>query len=167
MEGTAFAERLAPIFARINLLMTYLQGFEVKRKVYVSPLGSLNDKFYRGRILFQCVFDNKRRDVFAAGGRYDSLVQEFTPKLLGSPAQTHAVGFNLSWDRLSSAMVEFLKAPTKTPTKHSETDAGDFWRTRRVSPPTIQPSCFSIARSLTYTSVMCLWPALTSPCCAH
>lgn len=150
MEGTAFAERLAPIFTRINLLVTYLQGFEVKRKIYVSPLGSLNDKFYSGRILFQCVFDNKRRDVFAAGGRYDSLVQEFTPKLLGSSPQKHAVGFNLSWDRLSSAMVEFLKAPTKTPTKHPETDAGVFWRTRRVSPsPTVQSSRFSLCSPVT------------------
>ncbi|KAH2019830.1 hypothetical protein KXV45_003763 [Aspergillus fumigatus] len=131
MEGTEFAERLSPIFARINILVTYLQGFDVKRKVYVNPLGSLNDKFFRGSILFQCVFDTKRRDVFAAGGRYDRLVQEFRPKGRASCSQTHAVGFNLSWDRLSSAMLEYLKSTTKATTKHAESDAGAFWKTRR------------------------------------
>jgi translation initiation factor 2-alpha kinase 4 len=125
MEGTEFAARLSPIFARINILVTYLQGFEVKRKVYVNPLGSLNDKFFRGSILFQCVFDTKRRDVFAAGGRYDQLVQEFSPKARTSCSQTHAVGFNLSWDRLGSAMLEYLKG--------SKSDTGAFWKTRRVS----------------------------------
>lgn len=135
MEGTRFAERLAPIFARINLLAVYLKGFDVKRKVYVNPLGSLNDKFFRGSILFQCVFDSKRRDVFAAGGRYDSLVQEFRPKVLANRSQTHAVGFNLSWDRLSSAMLEYLGTgiAAKTSVKHPEAETGAFWKTRRVS----------------------------------
>ncbi|THC97276.1 hypothetical protein EYZ11_003224 [Aspergillus tanneri] len=131
MEGTEFVERLAPIFARLNLLVAYLQGFDVKRKVYVNPLGSLNDKFFRGSILFQCVFDSKRRDVFAAGGRYDSLVQEFRPKVLTSRSQTHAVGFNLSWDRLSSSMLDYLRGSTKPSMKQPETEAGPFWKTRR------------------------------------
>lgn len=135
MEGTPFAERLTPIFARLNSVVNYLQEFDVKRKVYVNPLSSLNDKFFRGSILFQCVFDNKRRDVFAAGGRYDRLVQEFSPKALASRTQTHAVGFNLSWDRLSSSMLGHLKEPTKASLKHpeAETGTGTFWKTRRVS----------------------------------
>lgn len=135
MEGTIFAERLTPIFARLNLVIAYLQGFDVKQKVYVNPLGSLNDKFFEGSILFQCIFDNKRRDVFAAGGRYDRLVQEFSPKALTSRSQTHAVGFNLSWDRLSSSMLEYLKESVKASLKNPETDTGTgaFWKTRRVS----------------------------------
>ncbi|KAL2865631.1 putative protein kinase (Gcn2) [Aspergillus lucknowensis] len=131
MEGTEFAERLTPIFARINSLVAYLQGFEVKRKIYFNPLGSLNDKFFRGSILFQCIFDSKRREVFAAGGRYDSLVQEFRPTVVASRSQTHAVGFNLSWDTLSSAMIDYLQTPTRASSKHPETEVGAFWRTRR------------------------------------
>ncbi|KAL4807775.1 anticodon binding domain of tRNAs-domain-containing protein [Aspergillus unguis] len=131
MEGTKYAERLPPIFARINSLVAFLQGFEVKRKVYIGPLGSLNDKFFRGSILFQCIFDGKRRDVFAAGGRYDSLVQDFRSGVTTNRSQPHAVGFNLSWDRLSSAMIEYIKAPTRTTPKHAETDVGAFWKTRR------------------------------------
>lgn len=131
MEGTEFADRLPPIFARIKALVSYIHGFDVKRKVYINPLASLNDKFFRGSILFQCIFDGKRRDVFAAGGRYDQLIQEFSPKLLYSRSQAHAVGFNLSWDRLSSSMVDHIKNSTKTFTKHSDTDVEPFWRTRR------------------------------------
>lgn len=133
MEGSEFADRLAPIFARLKALVSYIQGFDVKRKVYISPLASLNDKFFRGSILFQCIFDNKRRDVFAAGGRYDRLIQELSPKLLYSRSQAHAVGFNLSWDRLSSSMTDYLKTSTRNFTKHNEHDVEGFWRSRRVS----------------------------------
>ncbi|KAL3474529.1 anticodon binding domain of tRNAs-domain-containing protein [Aspergillus californicus] len=131
MEGTEFTERLTPIFARINSVISYLQGFEVKRKVYVNPLSSLNDKFFRGSILFQCIFDTKRRGVFAAGGRYDSLVQEFRPSVMTNRIQTHAVGFNLSWDTLSSVMIDYLGAPTRASIKHPEAEVGAFWKTRR------------------------------------
>jgi translation initiation factor 2-alpha kinase 4 len=131
MEGTEYVERIAPIFTRLNVLMTYLQSFDIKRKVYINPLSSLHDKFYGGSILFQCVFDSKRRDVFAAGGRYDSLIQEFSPKVLSSRPQAHAVGFNLSSDRLSSSMINYLKA--KAPTKETETGAELYWGARRVS----------------------------------
>lgn len=133
MEGTEFVERLPPIFARLNVLMTYLQCFGVKRKVYVNPLSSLHDKFYRGSILFQCVFDSKRRDVFAAGGRYDRLIQEFAPNTLSNRPQAHAVGFNLSSDKLGSSMTEYLKS--KAPSKDSESGPEVYWTTRRVSIP--------------------------------
>lgn len=133
MEGTRFAERLTPIFSQLNTLATYLEEFDLKRKAFINPLSSLNDKFFRGGILFQCVFDGKRRDVFAAGGRYDSLVREFSPKALMAPSQTHAVGFNLSWDRLSSSMGQYLKGLTKASLRHPEAETGAFWKTRRVS----------------------------------
>lgn len=131
MEGTEFAERIPAIFVRLNALMTYLQTFGVKRKVYVNPLSSLHDKFYRGSVLFQCVFDGKRRDVFAAGGRYDRLIQEFAPKVLSSRPQAHAVGFNLSSDQLASSITEYMTS--KVPSKDSETGAELYWSTRRVS----------------------------------
>ncbi|KAJ5573630.1 uncharacterized protein N7459_008057 [Penicillium hispanicum] len=129
MEGTEYAERIPPIFARLNVLMSYLQSFGVKRKVYINPLSSLHDKFYRGSILFQCIFDTKRRDVFAAGGRYDRLIQEFSPQVLSSRPQAHAVGFNLSSDRLRSSMTEYLQS--KAPPKDSDTGAELYWTTRR------------------------------------
>ncbi|KAJ5752060.1 Serine/threonine-protein kinase GCN2 [Penicillium odoratum] len=129
MEGTEYADRVPAIFARLNVLMTYLQSFGVKRRIYINPLSSLNDKFYRGSILFQCVFDSKRRDVFAAGGRYDRLIQEFSPKALSNRPQAHAVGFNLSSDRLKSVMTEYLEG--KAPPKETDSGAELYWATRR------------------------------------
>ncbi|CAG8141033.1 unnamed protein product [Penicillium nalgiovense] len=129
MEGTEYAERISPIFARLNVLMTYLRSFGVKRKIYINPLSSVHDKFYRGSILFQCIFDSKRRDVFAAGGRYDRLIQEFSPNVLSNRPQAHAVGFNLGSDRLRSSMIDYLKA--KAPSKDPETSADLYWATRR------------------------------------
>ncbi|KAI9374936.1 anticodon binding domain of tRNAs-domain-containing protein [Aspergillus egyptiacus] len=128
MEGTGFAERLTPIFARIKSVVAYLQRFEVKRKIYVNPLGSVNDKFFRGSILFQCVFDTKQRKVLAAGGRYDSLVQEFYPS---GRSQTHAVGFNLGWDAINYFMINYIRAPTRASVKLTEPEGGDLWRTRK------------------------------------
>lgn len=132
MEGSEHSEKLPSIFAHLNLLVTYLQRFDVKRKVYVNPLSSLNDKFFAGNVLFQCVFDGSRRDVFAAGGRYDQLIQEFYPKVLSNRSQAHAVGFNLSWDRLSSLVLLELRSPNKAALKGPE-ETGMNWRTRRVS----------------------------------
>lgn len=133
MEGTEFTDRLAPIFARLNAVVSYLKGFRVKRKVYVNPLSSLNDKFFRGSVLFQCVSDTKRRDVFAAGGRYDSLIQEFHPKVLYSGNQRHAVGFNLGWEKLYLSMSNYLKGSNKAFLKQGETEISGIWRSRRVS----------------------------------
>jgi translation initiation factor 2-alpha kinase 4 len=132
MDGTEYADRLAPIFARINAVTTYVKAFGVKRKIYVNPLSSLNDKFFRGSILFQCIFDTKRRDVFAAGGRYDALIKEFRPKVLSSRSQSHAVGFNLSWEKLSGTVASFLKGSSKAFLKHPEPDIDGFWKSRRV-----------------------------------
>ncbi|KAK2787365.1 hypothetical protein FQN52_007269 [Onygenales sp. PD_12] len=131
MEGTEFADRLSQIFARINSVVAYLKFFNIKRKIYVNPLSSLNDKFFRGSILFQCVSDTKRRDVFAAGGRYDSLIQEFHPKVLTPGTQRHAVGFNLGWEKLCLSMSNYLKGSNKAFLKQGEAEMSGIWRQRR------------------------------------
>ena len=132
MEGTEYADRLSPIFARLNAVISYLKDLNIKRKVYVNPLSSLNDKFFRGSILFQCVFDAKRRDVFAAGGRYDSLIQEFRPKVISNRSQCHAVGFNLGWEKLCVSMSNYLRGSNKAFLKQGEAEITGAWRTRRV-----------------------------------
>lgn len=156
MEGTEYAERVSPIFARLNVLLTYLKSFGVKRKVYINPLSSVHDKFYRGSVLFQCVFDSKRRDVFAAGGRYDRLIEEHAPNVLSNRPQAHAVGFNLGSDRLRSSMIDYLNA--KAPSKESELGPEIYWAARRVNKPFWSWTLCNLLTIL--NSVMCLWPAL-------
>lgn len=120
-------------FSHLKAVATYLERFNVKRKVYVDPLGSYNEKFYRGNILFQCVYDSKKKNVFAAGGRYDRLIKEH--QLIQNPssvpmqrenglrgnnpkiANCYAVGFNLSWQDLHRSMVRYQKRSTKRTTK--------------------------------------------------
>jgi len=46
-------------------------AFGTQRKLYITPLGSVNAKFYGDSFLFQCVLERKSsRIVVAAGGRY-------------------------------------------------------------------------------------------------
>ncbi|KMP03056.1 serine/threonine-protein kinase gcn2 [Coccidioides immitis RMSCC 2394] len=130
MEDTEFVDKLTPIFARLNAVISYLKRFRVRRKIYISPLSSVNNKFYGGSILFQCIFDTRRKDVFAAGGRYDSLIQEFRPKIMSSRPQCHAVGFYLSFDKLTASMANLVKGRTKGSSKHIS-DIGDIWRKRK------------------------------------
>lgn len=132
MAGTEYADALAPVTARIKSVSSYLKGFQVRRKVYVAPLASLNEKLYGGSILFQCVFDtNRKRDVFAAGGRYDSLIQSTRARAENPRSQPHAVGFSLPIDRLTASMSSFLKASNKTSAK-KERELDSSWSQRKV-----------------------------------
>ena len=124
---------LETTFSHLQAIVIYLGRFGVKRKIYVNPLGSYNAKFYRGNFLFQCVYDGKKNNVFAAGGRYDHLIKEFQilqnrgksrghrangtrGKDAGS-SDCHAVGFNLSWQDLHRSMVRYHKGSSRRPSK--------------------------------------------------
>ena len=121
------SEELESTFSHLQAVTTYLDRFSVKRKIYINPLSSFNDKFYRGNFLFQCIVDKRHRDVFAAGGRYDGLILEHrsNPKI----EKRHAVGFNLGWERLFTSMAQHQKNPKVL--KNFEEDAGNQWLPRR------------------------------------
>lgn len=120
-------------FSHLQAIFIYLERFNVKRKTYINPLGGYNEKFYRGNFLFQCVYDSKKKNVFAAGGRYDQLIKEHqliqnrnsTSSQRGNGfhgyttniANCHAVGFNLSWQDLHRSMVRYHKGSTKRTVK--------------------------------------------------
>ncbi|KAI4204441.1 MAG: hypothetical protein LQ350_001198 [Teloschistes chrysophthalmus] len=125
---------LEATFSHLQAVAIYLERFNVQRKVYINPLGSYNEKFYRGNLLFQCIYDSKKKNVFAAGGRYDGLIKEHqliqNPNVPQSPyaniADCHAVGFNLSWQDLHRSMVRYHQGSIKgssKPKKGQETSA--------------------------------------------
>jgi len=136
-EGTKYLDRTHAIFAHLSSVISYMKLWGVKRKVYISVLSNLNEKFYTGGILFQCLFDTKQREVLAAGGRYDKLIEEYRPKGPGHahPSTSyHAVGVNLGWDRLVNSMTRYLKKPEKSAflKKHAEEDTPSVsWMPRR------------------------------------
>jgi translation initiation factor 2-alpha kinase 4 len=114
-EGTKYLDQTYAIFAHLSSVVSYTKHWKVERNVYISPLGSFNEKFYVGGVLFQCLFDGKQRDMLAAGGRYDKLIEEYRPKRSHSTAALyHAVGVNIGWERLVNSMVRYLKKPIKS-----------------------------------------------------
>ena len=133
--GTKYLDRTHAIFAHLTSVAGYMKLWNVKRKVYISVLSSFNEKFYSGGILFQCLFDSKQREVLAAGGRYDRLIEEYRSKGQGQPtAGYHAVGVNLGWDRLVNSMARYLKKPEKSAflKRNAEEDmAAVSWMPRR------------------------------------
>jgi translation initiation factor 2-alpha kinase 4 len=136
-DGTKHLDRTHAIFAHLSSVVSYMKHWGVKRKVYISALSSFNEKFYTGGILFQCLFDAKQREVLAAGGRYDKLIEEYRPKGTGHGqprAGYHAVGMNLGWDRLVNSMARYLKKPEKSTflKKHADEDTPVVsWMPRR------------------------------------
>lgn len=136
-EGTKFFDRTHAIFAHLKSVVDYMKLWNVKRKIFISVLSNFNEKFYAGGILFQCLFDTKQREVLAAGGRYDKLIEEYRPRGPGyghPKVGYHAVGVNLGWDRLVGSMARWLKKPEKSAflKKHAEEDTPSIsWMPRR------------------------------------
>ncbi|KAL9000043.1 MAG: hypothetical protein Q9169_001288 [Polycauliona sp. 2 TL-2023] len=132
---------LESTFSHLQAVSIYLERFHVKRKVYVNPLVSYNEKFYRGNFLFQCVYDSKKKNVFAAGGRYDQLIKEH--QLIQNPSSVsgqranggpgnnpncHAVGFNLSWRDLHRSMERYHRGLTNRTSKAKKgLDTNSAW----------------------------------------
>lgn len=136
-EGTKYLDQTHAIFAHLSSVVKYMKLWNVKRKVYISVLSTFNEKFYEGGILFQCLFDTKQREVLAAGGRYDKLIEEYRPKGPGHAHPStghHAVGVKIGWDRLVNSMTRYLKKPEKSTflKKHSDEDTPSVsWMPRR------------------------------------
>ena len=76
-KGSVYVDKVNTVFKRLRAVIAYLRRFGVHRTIYVNPLGTYNEKFYRGGIMFQCICDSKKRNVFAAGGRCVWLFLQF------------------------------------------------------------------------------------------
>lgn len=134
--------KLEKSFDCLKSINHHLGRLNVKRRIYINPLSSFNEKFFRGEFLFQCIYDNKRRDVFAAGGRYDRLVRYFRidPKI----RSRFAVGFSMNWQALCPSMVRYhQKTMAKLELNKSLENGGDgFWVQRRCD---VLVDCFDYA----------------------
>jgi len=130
-EGTDTFERASSAIAHLRDVIEYCKRFGVQSKIYITPLGSLKEKFCKGGIIFSCLYDKKVRDVFAAGGRYDSLIREHRHKTGSHGDQRHAVGFNLAWEKLA----RLPKVTGKGFLKKVEEEMTGTWSTKRVCLP--------------------------------
>ena len=122
---------LESAFGHMQVVFAYLVRFNLKRKVYLNPLSSYNEKFYRGNLLFQCLYDQKKRTVLAAGGRYDQLIRDHQ-LITSRKSHVYAVGFQLAWTGLCADMVSYLKRGTKSKAKRkSQSLVSLAWSKRR------------------------------------
>ncbi|KAI5291412.1 hypothetical protein KEM52_000175 [Ascosphaera acerosa] len=125
--GPQARRTLSPIFEGLQAILDYCEILGVKRRIFIRPLASQNARLFKGSMLFQCVFDLKDWDVFAAGGRYDGLIRDLAGSR-GSDTYV-AVGFNLSCTRLCRIMTGYLQLDKKP--KLSMSDMSGVWRQRR------------------------------------
>ncbi|KAK3374058.1 anticodon binding domain of tRNAs-domain-containing protein [Lasiosphaeria ovina] len=93
------SQKASSVLAHLKEVYEYTKRFGVSKKIYISPLHSLNENFFRGGVLFACLYDNKVMDIFAAGGRYDSLIKEHRLKTGVRFEERHAVGFSMNWEK--------------------------------------------------------------------
>lgn len=113
-------------------VVEYTKRLGVHAKIYISPLSSVKENFFSGGILMQCIYDKKFRDIFAAGGRYDSLIRAHRPKIGSQSQALHAVGVSLAWEKLARLPKPGGKAFLKKP----EEDAQGIFNRKRVCPAT-------------------------------
>ena len=147
-------DELESTFRHLEAVVTYLERFRIRRKIFVTPLASVNEKFYHGNVLFQCISDGKKKRVLCAGGRYDRLIQEHRT---GSRlVDKHAVGFNLAWENLVESMARFQKASGKAFLKKTEEAPAPTWKGRRCD-VLIDSSDPAILRSSGIKLVQELW----------
>ncbi|KAG9248230.1 anticodon binding domain of tRNAs-domain-containing protein [Calycina marina] len=126
-ESSGNYDKASPAIAHLKDVIRYTNHYGIKSKLYVAPLVSLQEKFCKGGMIFSCMYDHRIKEVFAAGGRYDSLVREFGHKIGHQMAGQHAVGFNLAWEKLA----RLPKSGAKGFLKKQEEELHAMWTTRR------------------------------------
>lgn len=95
-------QKAASAIAHLNEVFEYSRSLGVKTKMLLTPLHSFDEASFKGGLMFACVYEKSRRQVFAAGGRYDSLIKEHCHKAGSSSAiDRHAVGVSFAWERLA------------------------------------------------------------------
>ncbi|KAI5201496.1 hypothetical protein AUEXF2481DRAFT_631903 [Aureobasidium subglaciale EXF-2481] len=109
LEGSTHASRIRRPMDHIKRVVDAMKLFGIRRKIYICPLSSVNEKFYSGSVLFQCMYDKKNRNVFAAGGRYDRLIDAHRSRTHATSEACHAVGVSIGWDGLIAAIIRHKK----------------------------------------------------------
>lgn len=101
-DGTDYYQKASSTIAHLKEVTEYCKVQGLRTKIYVTPLHCFNEALFRSGMMFACIYDKRVKQVFAAGGRYDSLVKEHRHKagssLLG---ERHAVGVSFAWERLA------------------------------------------------------------------
>ncbi len=99
--------RLAKAVSQISDVVTTARSFGVQRRFLFSPLLAQSSSLYKGGVLFTVVRAGKRRDVVAAGGRYDGLLKHFANPSTASSAPLHGVGVQIAVGKLTLGLSKY------------------------------------------------------------
>jgi len=109
-----------------------LASLTVHRPIHFHPLmiGS-HTSYFKDGVCFEVVRRNKRTDLLAAGGRYDSLIAKFSPPKTKGKDEPGicSVGVQLSLEKILTALAAYQAAHVKTFVK--EQKSFGFWSPRR------------------------------------
>lgn len=132
LEKATDGQRVVKPLQYLKTVIDILENFGVRRTCYICPLACHNEKFYTGGMMFQSVHDKRNRSVFAAGGRYDSLIRS-QRTLMSDSRPCQAVGVNIGWDGIIAATMRYQKGSGSAMAfKKSTEDSQDpVWMTRR------------------------------------
>ncbi|KAI9015775.1 kinase-like domain-containing protein [Phycomyces nitens] len=89
--------------SELRTLLTMSKFIGIHHKIVFYPLLAYNNHFYKGGMIFEAVTDiinSKKKDVLAVGGRYDTLIQHFSPPNELTDRKMRGVGVNIAVQKL-------------------------------------------------------------------
>ncbi|CAG8495247.1 14730_t:CDS:10, partial [Funneliformis mosseae] len=124
MPSSSMKSRIREVFNEFKLLLDYAKSLGVNHEIIFVPL--LNG------IIFQVVDDNNRKDVLAAGGRYDWLIQQFRhPVTLSGKGRgrqpIYGVGVNIAMQKIVLSLENYQSAMLKMILSKKIEDDRSFW----------------------------------------
>ncbi|EIN05395.1 Serine/threonine-protein kinase [Punctularia strigosozonata HHB-11173 SS5] len=121
---------ITPMAEDIRSVLSYVALAGVPVNIYFRPL-MLSDhhrKTFRNGVCFEVIKRNKRTDVLAIGGRYDTLISTFTPPNPDAPA-TYACAVEISFEKITAALAIYQNATVKNLIRDQRSFG--FWSPRR------------------------------------
>lgn len=119
MGDTDLGKSFKDGIANIRAVITYLGELGITKRVYFAPLSNYNPRFYKGGIMFQVVYEEKKRLLLAAGGRYDHLIKSLSHMSLQQGPPARGVGFTMPLDRLMDYLLGYREQSLRKSKKSS------------------------------------------------
>ncbi|KAG5641706.1 hypothetical protein DXG03_004410 [Asterophora parasitica] len=119
---------LTPYILQVKRTVEFAKATKLSRPILFHPLmlGSHLSHFKYG-VTIEVVRKNRRSDVLAAGGRYDSMISRHAP--LKSQADTCAMGLQLAVEKITVALASYQSSSVKALVK--EERSFGYWSPRR------------------------------------
>ncbi|KTW27062.1 hypothetical protein T552_02554 [Pneumocystis carinii B80] len=101
-------QKLLCSIENIRSVFLYLKYFHIEQEIFLFPLTVHNYQFYKGGLIFEALMiQNKKCDIFAAGGRYDSLINQCLPPLSSGKVSISVVGITIFIEKIISSLAKF------------------------------------------------------------